>query len=116
MALPAYRHLLRAARIAFQGDAPTLAAAQGQIRNEFRQKASLPLDDPSIPEAVEHAEAVAKILRENVVQGRQQEGQDNMYKLNIHQYTERGDNDSILTAGSGGSALGGGCCGGSGKK
>jgi hypothetical protein len=37
------------------------------------------LDDPSIPEAVEHAEAVAKILRENVVQGRQQEGKDNMY-------------------------------------
>lgn len=61
------------------GDAPTLAAAQGQIRSEFRQKASLPLDDPAIPEAVQHAEAVARILRHNVVQGRQQEGQDGMY-------------------------------------
>ncbi|KAL2206152.1 mitochondrial complex I protein Fmp36 [Sarocladium strictum] len=116
MALPAYRHLLRAARIAFQGDAPTLAAAQGQIRNEFRQKASLPLDDPSVSEAVEHAEAVASILRSNVVQGKQMEGKDHMYKLNIHEHTERGDNDSILTAGTAGSALGGGCCGGSGKK
>ncbi|KAH8178848.1 hypothetical protein LIA77_00367 [Sarocladium implicatum] len=116
MALPAYRHLMRAARIAFGGDQPTLAAAQIQIRNEFRQKASLPLDDPSIPDAVEHAEAVARVLRENVVQGRAQEGKEHMYKLNIHEHTERGDNDSILTAGSGGSALEGGCCGGSGKK
>lgn len=35
-------------------------------------------------------------------------------ELRIHEHTERGDNDSIKTAGAG--IAGGGCCGGSGKK
>ncbi|KAH6973203.1 hypothetical protein BKA56DRAFT_593486 [Ilyonectria sp. MPI-CAGE-AT-0026] len=106
MALSAYRNLMRSARIAFQGDAPILAAAQVQIRNEFRQKASLDPADASVPAAIQHAEQVAKVLRENVVQGKKiEEGQDK-YKLRIHEHTERGDNESIKTAGSGSGGCG----------
>ncbi|KAJ4313444.1 Mitochondrial zinc maintenance protein 1, mitochondrial [Fusarium piperis] len=108
-ALNAYRHLMRAARIAFQGDINTLSAAQFQIRNEFRRKASINPSGASA--AIQHAEEVAKVLRENVVQGKKtDEGQDT-YKLRIHEHTERGDNESILTAGKG-NTQGGGCCGG----
>ncbi|KAM0425017.1 hypothetical protein ACHAPT_009818 [Fusarium lateritium] len=111
-ALNAYRHLMRAARIAFQGDVHILSAAQIQIRNEFRQKASI---DPSgASAAIQHAEEVAKVLRENVVQGKKTEQGQDTYKLRIHEHTERGDNESILTAGSG-TAQGGGCCGGGGR-
>ncbi|KAF7545795.1 hypothetical protein G7Z17_g8904 [Cylindrodendrum hubeiense] len=106
MALSAYRSLMRSARIAFQGDGPILAAAQVQIRNEFRQRASLDPSDESVPAAIQHAEQVAKVLRENVVQGKKiEEGQDR-YKLRIHEHTERGDNESIKTAGSGSGGCG----------
>lgn len=75
MALPAYRSLLRATRIAFQGDERTLLAARAQIRANFRDNAALPASDPSIAPALEHAQAVATFLRANVVQG-QREGED----------------------------------------
>ncbi|KAF4982683.1 hypothetical protein FZEAL_1745 [Fusarium zealandicum] len=111
-ALNAYRSLIRAAKFAFQGDAPILSAAQVQIRNEFRQKASLDASDA--PAAIKHAEDVAKVLRQNVVQGKQiKEGEDR-YKLRIHEEIERGDNESIKTAGLG--SVQGGCCGGGGRK
>ncbi|KAL6917450.1 hypothetical protein ACHAPO_011846 [Fusarium lateritium] len=109
-ALNAYRHLMRAARIAFQGDAPVMSAAQIQIRNEFRQKATIDASDA--PAAIKHAEEVAKVLRQNVVQGRRIEDGKDSYKLRIHKDIERGDNESIKTAGNG---TIGGCCGG-GKK
>ncbi|KAF5245900.1 hypothetical protein FANTH_7135 [Fusarium anthophilum] len=116
-ALNAYRHLMRAARIAFQvqstaGDAPILTAAQLQIRNEFRQKASVDAADASA--AIKHAEDVAKVLRQNVVQGQRTEEGKDTFKLRIHEDIERGDNESIKTAGKG--TVGGGCCGGGGKK
>ncbi|POR34334.1 Mitochondrial zinc maintenance protein 1, mitochondrial [Tolypocladium paradoxum] len=79
MALVAYRNLMRAARIAFQGDAPVLAAAQVQIRHEFRQKSSLESSSADSEAAIQHAEDVARILRENVVQGRRAEGQRDTY-------------------------------------
>ncbi|RSL46789.1 Mitochondrial zinc maintenance protein 1, mitochondrial [Fusarium sp. AF-6] len=111
-ALNAYRHLMRAARIAFQGDINVLSAAQLQIRNEFRQKASI---DPSgASAAIQHAEEVARVLRENVVQGKRIEEGKDTFKLRIHEHTERGDNESILSAGKG-NTTGGGCCGGSGR-
>jgi complex III assembly factor LYRM7 len=111
------------------GDAPILSAAQLQIRNEFRQKASIDAADASA--AIKHAEEVAKVLRQNVVQGqRTEEGKDTFSEfrlggrgrkrkliafteLRIHEDIERGDNESIKTAGKG--TVGGGCCGG-GKK
>ncbi|KND92709.1 Mitochondrial zinc maintenance protein 1, mitochondrial [Tolypocladium ophioglossoides CBS 100239] len=79
MALVAYRNLMRAARIAFKGDAPVLAAAQVQIRHEFRQKSSLESSSADSEAAIQHAEEVARILRENVVQGRKAEGQQDTY-------------------------------------
>ncbi|KAK2593555.1 Mitochondrial zinc maintenance protein 1, mitochondrial [Conoideocrella luteorostrata] len=111
MALAAYRNLMRAARIAFQGDAPVLAAAKQQIRHEFRQKSSMSSSDSATKEAIQHAQEVAKFLRANVVQGKKLDGEDNMYRLRIHEDTERGDNDTIKMAGQG--TIGGeGCCGG----
>jgi len=93
MALAAYRHLLRSARIAFQGDIPLLHAAQQQARTGFEQNASLSPEDPAVAAAIEHAEGVAQILRQNIVQGKQIG--DDKYKLRIHKDTERGDNDTV---------------------
>ncbi|KAL8407363.1 hypothetical protein RB594_006265 [Gaeumannomyces avenae] len=90
-ALAAYRHLLRAAGVAFKGDARVLTAARQQIATQFRQNTSLP---PANREsAVQMAEEVAQFLRANIVQGQLQN--DGLYKLNIHNETERGDNDTI---------------------
>jgi len=93
MALAAYRHLLRSARIAFHGDIALLNAAKTQMRSGFEQNASLAPEDPATAAAIEHANGVAQILRRNVVQGKHVG--DNKYKLRIHEETERGDNDSI---------------------
>ncbi|CZS91574.1 probable FMP36 Found in Mitochondrial Proteome [Rhynchosporium agropyri] len=93
MATSAYRSLLRSARLAFEGDTHLLTAARSQARQNFRQNASMSLDDPAYAPAIAHAQDVAKILRENVVQGRL--GKDDRYKLRIHEHTERGDNDTI---------------------
>ncbi|KAI0521742.1 hypothetical protein F5B22DRAFT_643907 [Xylaria bambusicola] len=106
-ALPAYRTLLRAARLAFQGDGTTLAAARSSIRQGFLANASLEPTSPEYPTAIKHAEEVATILRQNVVQGKR-EGET--YKLRIHEETERGDNESIKFAGTNLGASGGKCC------
>ncbi|KAH6628202.1 hypothetical protein F5144DRAFT_492657 [Chaetomium tenue] len=92
-ALTAYRQLMRAARIAFEGDVRTLDAAKQSIRQGFRDKASLSPSDPSIQPAIQHAQEVASFLKANLVQGKREEG--GTYKLRIHEHTERGDNDSI---------------------
>ncbi|KAG8160835.1 hypothetical protein KVR01_009099 [Diaporthe batatas] len=108
-ALQAYRSLLRATRLTFQGDERLLAGARDQIRAGFREKASLSPSDPAVAPAVEHAQQVAALLRENVVQGKN-EG-DGRYKLRIHEHTERGDNDTIKTAAGQTVKVGGvGCC------
>ena len=95
MALAAYRHLLRSTRIAFQGlllppfpspnscdnililldegDAQVLHAARFQARDAFRKNAAMQQGDPALGPAIAHAEEVAKILRENVVQGKKVE-------------------------------------------
>ncbi|KAF2431211.1 hypothetical protein EJ08DRAFT_632506 [Tothia fuscella] len=106
MALAAYRHLLRSARIAFQGDLPTLTAARQSARDNFEQNRNL--EPEASQTSIKHAEDVAKILLENVVQGMKVEGEESRFKLRIHEHTERGDNDSIKTAGKG--LFGGKCC------
>ncbi|KAM0265380.1 hypothetical protein ACHAQJ_000222 [Trichoderma viride] len=108
MSLAAYRHLLRASRIAFQGDVHVLSAAQNQIRQTFQENRALD-SSSSIQKAISHAEDVATILRENVVQGQkmQSDGDNHTFKLRIHEHTERGDNDSVTTAGN--AKSGGGC-------
>ncbi|KAH6992723.1 hypothetical protein EDB82DRAFT_497644 [Fusarium venenatum] len=93
-ALNAYRHLMRAARIAFQGDAPVMSAAQIQIRNEFRQKATIDASDA--PAAIKHAEEVAKVLRQNVVQGRRiEDGKDSYSKFGIDFMSSSTEKDSL---------------------
>ncbi|KAF3002128.1 hypothetical protein G7054_g178 [Neopestalotiopsis clavispora] len=106
-AIVAYRNLLRSARIAFQGDQPILNAALTQIRTGFRENASLDPKSPEIDGHIKHAEDVATILRENVVQGRRN---GDKYKLRIHEHTERGDNDTVKMAGGKTVKIGGGCC------
>lgn len=119
------------------GDTPILTAAKAQIRNEFSQNSNLS-DTQSVQEAVQKAEDVARILRENIVQGKKQDGVENTYgtraqptwpcrlqttpsctfaaandtltELRIHEHTERGDNESIKNAGNGSTKAGGGCC------
>jgi len=93
MALVAYRHLLRSTRIAFQGDLPLLHAARQEVRNAFRKNASLLPEDAALAPAIAHAEDVSKILKENIVQGKKEK--DDKYKLRIHEFTERGDNDTV---------------------
>ena len=102
MALAAYRSLLRSTRIAFQGmlilcisllpsesrkptprsyptdliigDIPLLHAARAEARNSFLKNATLQPEDPALAAAIKHAEEVAIILRENVVQGEKNRG------------------------------------------
>lgn len=92
-----------------------LQAAQQQARNAFRSNAYLASNDPAAISAIEHAESVAKILRENVVQGKHVG--DNKYseftrrtawfisllshtaELRIREDTERGDNDTVKMPG-----------------
>jgi complex III assembly factor LYRM7 len=105
MATAAYRDLWRATRIAFHGDAHILTAARSQIRESFLSSA--PLEPAASVKAIEHAREVAKFLRENVVQGKRVDGEADTFQLRIHEHTERGDNESIKTAGKG--TTGGGC-------
>ncbi|KGQ09790.1 zinc maintenance protein 1 [Beauveria bassiana D1-5] len=77
----AYRNIMRAARVAFEGDAPTLLAAQSRIRDEFRSKQALDPKDSTVSEGIEHATQVAQFLRQNVVQGKKMEGEEKYSKL-----------------------------------
>ncbi|KAH8590721.1 hypothetical protein B0O99DRAFT_520782 [Bisporella sp. PMI_857] len=95
MALAAYRSLLRSTRLAFAGDKPLLLAARAEARNSFRSNAGLSPSSSEYAAAVRHAEEVAQILKQNVVQGVRVQGEEDKYKLRIHEHTERGDNDTI---------------------
>ncbi|ETI29337.1 hypothetical protein G647_01790, partial [Cladophialophora carrionii CBS 160.54] len=94
MALSAYRHLLRATRIAFHEDYYLLHAARTQARTGFDNLRSLDADSEEAIKGIQHAEGVASVLRHNIVQGKRVEGSD-VIKLNIHRDTERGDNDTV---------------------
>ncbi|KAK6581675.1 hypothetical protein PZA11_005372 [Diplocarpon coronariae] len=93
MALVAYRNILRSTRLAFGGDMQLIRAARTETRNAFLKNAALAPTDPQLGPAIAHAKEVAKILRENVVQGKLDEA--GKYKLRIHEHTERGDNDTV---------------------
>ncbi|KAI1436447.1 hypothetical protein GGR50DRAFT_236333 [Xylaria sp. CBS 124048] len=95
-ALPVYRNLLRAVRLAFQGDGSALSAARSSIRQGFRDNATLEPSSSEFRSAVIHAQDVATILRQNVVQGKRE---GDTYKLRIHDDIERGDNNSVKFAG-----------------
>ncbi|KAI0403621.1 hypothetical protein F4802DRAFT_288502 [Xylaria palmicola] len=101
--LSSYRTLLRAARMAFQEDVATLAAARSSIRQGFLANAAVEPSSAEFAAKVKHAQEVAAILRMNVVQGKKE---GDVYKLRIHEHTERGDNDTVKLAGTDG----GKCC------
>ncbi|KAF2488023.1 hypothetical protein BDY17DRAFT_243217 [Neohortaea acidophila] len=93
--LATYRHLLRATRIAFRDDEPTLTASRHYARDQFRKDGRLASGSTEAGQCVEHAQDVTKILRENVVQGKKKG--DNTYKLNMHEDTQRLDNHTATT-------------------
>ncbi|KAI9781249.1 MAG: Mitochondrial zinc maintenance protein 1, mitochondrial [Peltula sp. TS41687] len=95
MALAAYRHLLRATAIAFQGDMRMLEAARREARKQFDQNRNLSSDSEEVTKAIGHAEDTARILKHNLAQGRQAERGTQRYKLRIHEHIERGDNDGL---------------------
>ena len=70
----AYRHLLRATRIAFVNDTRVLLSARQEARKQFRSNAHLGAGSEEATGRVKHAEEVAEILRRNVVQGVLKEG------------------------------------------
>ena len=49
-----------------------LDSARQSIRQGFRDKAALPVSDPSIQPAIQHAEEVASFLKANLVQGKRE--------------------------------------------
>lgn len=121
-ALNAYRHGLRAARIAFGQDTRLLLAARQKMREGMRSP-----ENPELPieKQVQLMEDVALFLRRNIVQGERtgttRDGEKPTYHLNLHKDSELGDNDEIKqgvkrnTLVPGGSAAvggAGGCCGG----
>jgi hypothetical protein len=68
------------------GDAQVLHAARFQARDAFRKNASMQQGDPALRPAIAHAEEVAKILRENVVQGKRvdREGEERYSELFLY--------------------------------
>ncbi|KAI4721578.1 hypothetical protein E4T48_02196 [Aureobasidium sp. EXF-10727] len=93
--LSTYRNLLRATRIAFQGDHDTLHNSRKFARDSFDQNRGVKAGSIEAEKAVEHAQGVAQILRENVVQGATDKEESETYKLRIHDHTEKGDNESV---------------------
>ncbi|KAH0253608.1 hypothetical protein KCU91_g18407, partial [Aureobasidium melanogenum] len=93
--LSTYRNLLRATRIAFQGDDSTLYNSRRFARDSFDQNRGIKPGSIEAEKAVEHAQGVAQILRENVVQGATDKEESETYKLRIHDHTEKGDNESV---------------------
>lgn len=101
-----------------------LNAARLSIRGEFGANAAIEPTGPKYLAAMQHADEVATILRQNVVQGKKEGDTYSLYtphnspvlhanrrpELRIHEETERGDNDSIKFAGKTLGAGGGKCC------
>ncbi|KAK9239898.1 mitochondrial zinc maintenance protein 1, mitochondrial [Lipomyces kononenkoae] len=115
--LSSYRSLLRATRIAFDGDHRVFTAARQQVRQGYEtgrnELTSEPQHLDEIDTRLEHASGVALLLRSNIVQGellpRQasketlstsdddsaSETEGSVYKLRIHKHSELGDNDAV---------------------
>ncbi|AQZ09367.1 MZM1 (YDR493W) [Zygosaccharomyces parabailii] len=107
-ALDAYRHGLRATRVAFNGDTRVLLAARAKMREGMLNP---PNPELTPEQQVQHLEDVALFLRRNLVQGTK-EGDEEKYHLNIHKETELGDNETIKETKKTLASRGGGCCGG----
>ncbi|KAK9369137.1 mitochondrial zinc maintenance protein 1, mitochondrial [Lipomyces kononenkoae] len=115
--LASYRSLLRATRIAFDGDHRVFMAARQQVRQGYEtgrtELTSEPEHYDEIDKRLEHASGVALLLRSNIVQGQlmhrkaneeplstgdhgiASQSDESVYKLRIHKHTELGDNDAV---------------------
>ncbi|KAI5295925.1 Mitochondrial zinc maintenance protein 1, mitochondrial [Ascosphaera acerosa] len=92
--LAAYRHLLRATRVAFWEDWSRMHAARAFARAKFEeQRHNIQQRDDKVKEALE----AARILRTEVIQG--ERTAENTFQLRIHDEIERGDNDSVKVKG-----------------
>lgn len=72
-----------------------LHAARNQARGGFEKGRSLDSASQEATTAIEHAEGVVEVLTKNIVQGQQTAEKADTYKLNIHEHTERGENDTV---------------------
>ncbi|KAF1348723.1 hypothetical protein BDV97DRAFT_191186 [Delphinella strobiligena] len=91
LVLSTYRNLLRATRVAFNGDNYMLIESRKWARKNFDDNRKASPGSIEAEQGIAHATATAQILRENVVQGQRESEQSHHYKLNIHEETERGD-------------------------
>jgi complex III assembly factor LYRM7 len=109
------------------GDQRLLSAARHEARKGFDSKRKLTSGGEEAAAGIAHAEDVARILQQNVVQGQRVDEEGEKYRthrcsvwgaapiltvraeLRIHGGTERGDNDSVKMAGIG-SSKAGACC------
>jgi complex III assembly factor LYRM7 len=69
-----------------------LTASRKFARDSYDISRTLEPGSEKVDDAIKHVQSVTKILRENVVQGKHKGGDNEHYKLNIHEHTERGDN------------------------
>lgn len=67
---------------------PMLNAAREEVRAAFQKNSGLRAGDPATEAGVKHAEEVAKILLENVVQGRN-DGDNKYSKLISFHFTPK---------------------------
>jgi len=110
MALSAYRTLLRSARIAFQGmqpsigctmayrvigDTRTLVAAKQAAREGFEKERLLPAGSDKATKKIRYVEEVAKILRENVIQGKATKEDPSRFSKCILIYTVETDGGRV---------------------
>lgn len=77
------------------GDIAILNSARQQARQGFEKGRSLEPASAEATTAIQHAQGVAEVLLHNIVQGRQVDGEQDKYKLEIHEQTEKGDNDTV---------------------
>jgi len=89
----AYRSLIRAANVTFNGDLRVRNAFISKMRVEARDGSSIQ-DPASFEEKVAYGREVAQILRRNVVQGVQADD-GSTYQLRFTEETELGSNDTI---------------------
>ncbi len=55
--------------------------ARAQARQAFEQNRHLAVNSKEVTESIQHAEDVAMILRQNVVQGLRKEGEENHFSM-----------------------------------
>ncbi|EGD78423.1 hypothetical protein PTSG_09119 [Salpingoeca rosetta] len=87
--LGAFRRVMRARAVAFQGDEAALTQARSRIRDEFLKNRKLS-DEKAIDKAVAIANDVEKLLLQNVMQARQTDS--GTYRLRFTEHTKFNDN------------------------